>query len=63
MFDTSFIKKIVNLTVYSSAVLTFLFVGNASARDNEIEFKLTDNPGCWFDTGSAIAGTRSLAVA
>jgi DNA-binding beta-propeller fold protein YncE len=24
--------------------------------------KLTDNPGNWFDTGSSIAGTRSLAV-
>jgi hypothetical protein len=26
-------------------------------------FKLTDNPGNWFDSGADIAGTRSLAVA
>jgi DNA-binding beta-propeller fold protein YncE/plastocyanin len=26
------------------------------------EFKLTDNPGNWFDSGAEIAGTRSLAV-
>lgn len=62
MFDTNFIKKIVNLTVYSSAILT-LSVNNASAGDGEVEFRLTDNPAYWFDTGSAVAGTRSLAVA
>ncbi len=32
MFDTSFIKKIVSLTVCSSAILT-LSVNNASAGD------------------------------
>ncbi len=63
MFDTSFIKKIINLTVYSSAVLTCLSAGNATARDNEIEFQLTDNPGRWFDTGTPIAGNRSIAIA
>jgi hypothetical protein len=33
------------------------------ARDNEVQFSLTDVPGRWFDTGVDIAGTRSLAVA
>ena len=33
------------------------------ARDNDINFSLTDVPGRWFDTGVDIAGTRSLAVA
>lgn len=62
MFDTSFIKKIVGLTVYSSAILT-LSVSNASAGDNEVKFELTDNPGRWFDTGTAVAGNRSIAIA
>jgi YVTN family beta-propeller protein len=34
-----------------------------AAGDNEVEFRITDNPGRWFDTGVDIAGTRSLAVA
>lgn len=63
MLDTNFIKKMVNLTVYSSAVLTLLSAGAASAGDNEIEFQLTDNPGRWFDTGTAVAGNRSIAIA
>ena len=62
MFDTNFIKKIMSLTVYSSAIL-ILSVNNAAAGDNEVEFKLTDNPGRWFDTGSAVAGNRSIAIA
>ncbi|MBP6057413.1 MAG: copper oxidase [Nitrosomonas sp.] len=62
MFDTNFIKKIVGLTVYSSAILT-LSVSNASAGDNEVKFELTDNPGRWFDTGTAVAGNRSIAIA
>jgi YVTN family beta-propeller protein len=36
----------------------------ASARDERVEFDLTDQPGSWFNnTAGAIAGTRSLAVA
>ena len=62
MFDTNFIKKIMSLTVYSSAIL-ILSVNNAAAGDNEVEFKLTDNPGRWFDTGKAVAGNRSIAIA
>ena len=34
-----------------------------SAGGNEVNFSLTDTPGRWFDTGTDIAGTRSLAVA
>ncbi|SFE69731.1 copper oxidase [Nitrosomonas sp. Nm166] len=63
MLNTSFIKKIVSLTAYSSVVLALLSINNASAGANEIEFKLTDNPAHWFDTGTAIAGSRSLAIA
>ncbi len=64
MFDTSsFIRKIVSLIVYSSTALIFLSVNNAAADDSEVRFELTDNPGRWFDTGSAIAGNRSIAVA
>ena len=39
------------------------FVDSARASGNEVNFALTDNPGRWFDTGTEIAGTRSLAVA
>ncbi|MDV6344688.1 copper oxidase [Nitrosomonas sp. Is37] len=63
MFDRSFIKKIVNLAVYSSAILTLSFVSNVSAGDNEVRFALTDNAALWFDTGTAIAGNRSIAIA
>ncbi len=62
MFDTSFIKKVINLAIYSSTALAFLAAGNVSAKDNEVEFQLTDNPGRWFDTGISIAGNRSIAV-
>lgn len=63
MLNTSFIRKIVNLMAYSSVISVLLSVNNASAGDNEIEFKLTDNPAHWFDTGTAIAGNRSIAIA
>lgn len=52
-----------NLTTYSSVILALLSINNASAGDNEIKFKLTDDPAHWFDTGTAIAGSRSLAIA
>jgi DNA-binding beta-propeller fold protein YncE len=35
----------------------------AATSDTVHPFKLTDNPGNWFDSGTDIAGTRSLAVA
>ncbi len=56
-------KKAASLVVAASAVLVFLSASNVSASGNEVRFELTDNPGRWFDTGSAIAGNRSLAVA
>lgn len=37
--------------------------GVSLAGGNEVNFSLTDNPARWFDTGTTIAGTRSLAVA
>lgn len=63
MLHSSFIKKISNFTIYFSTILAILTVNNVSARDNEVEFKLTDNPGRWFDTEISIAGNRSIAIA
>ncbi len=40
-----------------------LSTGSVLAKDNEVSFALTDNAGRWFDTGTAIAGNRSIAVA
>jgi DNA-binding beta-propeller fold protein YncE len=43
------------------------FAGNTAAsqsRDTTVHtFQLTDNPGNWFDSGTDIAGTRSLVIA
>lgn len=63
MFETPLFRKIVRVAIYFSTILVFLSVNNASAGDNEVNFALTDNPGRWFDTGSVIAGNRSIAVA
>jgi hypothetical protein len=53
-------------TILSVLTLALFAVGpinNAEAGGNDrIEFDVTDTPGHWFDTGSDIAGTRSLAV-
>lgn len=57
------IQKIAYRTICSSAILTMLSAMNASAADNEIRFELTDDPGRWFDTGTAVAGNRSIAIA
>ena len=57
------IQKIAKRTICSSAILTMLSAMNVSAADNEIRFELTDNPGRWFDTGTAVAGNRSIAIA
>ena len=40
-----------------------LSTGSVLAKDSEVSFALTDNAGRWFDTGTAIAGNRSIAVA
>lgn len=63
MFEVSLFRKIVRVAIYFSTILVFLSVNNASAGDNEVNFALTDNPGRWFDTGSVIAGNRSIAIA
>ncbi|ODT77042.1 MAG: copper oxidase [Nitrosomonadales bacterium SCN 54-20] len=48
----------------SIAAMAALFhPGVSLAGGNEVNFSLTDNPARWFDTGTTIAGTRSLAVA
>ena len=57
------IQKIAKRAICSSAILTMLSAMNVSAADNEIRFELTDNPGRWFDTGTAVAGNRSIAIA
>lgn len=44
-------------------LMTGAFVASALASGNEVKFSLTDNPGRWLDTGTDLAGTRSLAVA
>ncbi|MER2513038.1 MAG: beta-propeller fold lactonase family protein [Nitrosomonas ureae] len=62
MFNKIFLKKIISLGVCSSTLL-ILSTGSVFARDNEVRFELTDNPGSWFDTGTSIAGNRSIAVA
>lgn len=49
--------------VMAVTLLTSAFTNLALASGNEVNFSLTDNPGRWFDTGTDIAGTRSLAVA
>lgn len=56
----------------TAALALFAFTGIGLAGDSaatqtrgavEHTFELTDNPGNWFDTGTSIAGTRSLVVA
>ena len=56
----------------TAAVAAFAFGGTGLAGDTAAHqsrasvthtFQLTDNPGNWFDTGTSIAGTRSLVVA
>lgn len=45
-------------------ILIFLLsVNHVYAADNEVKFSLTDHPGRWFDTGSTVAGSRSIAIA
>ncbi|AEJ03024.1 multicopper oxidase type 1 [Nitrosomonas sp. Is79A3] len=63
MFETKQFRKIVSTMIYFTTTLTFLSVNNASADGNQVNFALTDNPGRWFDTGSVVAGNRSIAIA
>ena len=45
------------------SALLLLWFGSAVAGDNEVNFSLTDHPGRWFDTGTVVAGNRSIAIA
>ncbi len=63
MLDILIYRKTMNVIVLVTVILALLIAGNSFARDNEIEFALTDNPGRWFDTGTEVAGSRSFAVA
>jgi DNA-binding beta-propeller fold protein YncE len=56
----------------TATVVAFAFGSTSLAGDTAASqsrasvthtFQLTDNPGNWFDTGTSIAGTRSLVVA
>ena len=59
------------LVAASVSLLLLAFVGSGFASDSagtgsgasvDHAFQLTDNPGNWFDSGTEIAGTKSLAV-
>lgn len=63
MFETSQFRKIVSAIIYFTATLIFLSINNAFADGNQVNFALTDNAGHWFDTGSVVAGNRSIAIA
>lgn len=63
MFETKQFRKIVSAIIYFTTTLTFLSVNNVSANDNQVNFALTDTPGSWFDTGTSVAGNRSIAIA
>lgn len=58
-------NKVMQSTVYGivSLLCLTLSVGSVLAKDSEVSFALTDQAGRWFDTGTAIAGNRSIAVA
>lgn len=63
MFELSKIKKAHAAIVWFASCLTLLSANTGFAGDNEVNFALTDHPGRWFDTGIAVAGNRSIAIA
>jgi DNA-binding beta-propeller fold protein YncE/plastocyanin len=63
MFKKADFRKVVKTIASVSTVLTIASINHAAAGDNEVRFELTDNPGSWFDTGSEVAGSRSIAIA
>lgn len=63
MSEATLFKKAADRIIYCTAILVLLSTNNTFASGSEVNFALTDNPGRWFDTGSAIAGNRSIAVA
>ena len=62
MFEKSIVRKIAGVIAYCPAV-SALPVNTVFAAGSQINFALTDIPGHWFDTGSPIAGNRSIAIA
>lgn len=63
MFETKKFGKIVSTIAYFTTTLVCLSINNVSANGNQVNFALTDNAGRWFDTGSVVAGNRSIAIA
>lgn len=63
MVGVSSYQKTVRALVFFSAILFFLTAGNTFAGDNEVNFTYTDHSGRWLDTGSEVAGSRSIAIA
>lgn len=63
MFDLSKIKRADDMIVRLAFCLVLLSANTGFAGNNEVNFELTDHPGRWFDTGAAVAGNRSIAVA
>ncbi|MXS83856.1 copper oxidase [Nitrosomonas oligotropha] len=61
MFELSMIRKSKRIIASSAAILALS--ANSVAADNQVNFALTDIPGRWFDTGSSVAGSRSIAIA
>lgn len=61
MFEISIIRK--SKKVLACGVAILALSANSVAADNQVNFALTDIPGRWFDTGSAVAGSRSIAIA
>ena len=61
MFEVSIIRK--SKRIIASSVAFLALSANSVAADNQVNFALTDIPGRWFDTGSSVAGSRSIAIA
>lgn len=61
MFQKSVVRKITGVIACCSTVLV-LSASNVWADGNQVNFSLTDIPGRWFDTGTAVAGSRSIAI-
>lgn len=63
MFEVSAIKKACISIALLTLSLIMLLANTAFAGANEVNFELTDHPGRWFDTGTVVAGNRSIAIA
>ncbi len=63
MFKSSLIIRFFSVLTHCVSITLLINAGSVFAGANEIKFSLTDLPGRWFDTGSAVAGNRSIAIA